>query len=493
MPGFEIHHYSPSLFSLLDAERIFVHLFGNSPHAFWLDSSRVMEGFSRYSVMGDASGPLGEVITYKLKGKQIEVRKPPLPLGERGTSADSVRVETLTQPSPYKGEELYGDIFEYLTSQLQQRSIPSTESYAFPTGLGYVGYFGYELKALCGAQAAHDSKTLDAAFIFCDRAIVFDHLMQKTYLMCLTEEGNAESARKWFEEVERKLHLLPELQPVGKIADSPPVFTARHEREKYIRMVERCQQHILDGDSYEICLTNQFSAKVKVEALAAYRKLRHTNPAPNSAYMRFDDLHVLCSSPERFLQIDTKGRVESKPIKGTIKRGDTPSEDARLKLKLSGSVKDRAENLMIVDLLRNDLGKVCETGSVQVPELFAVESYTHVHHLVSTISGQLRMDVSPLDCIRAAFPGGSMTGAPKLRTMEILDDLEAGPRGIYSGALGYMSLNGQVDLNIVIRTIIVTADEVSFGSGGAITSESDPAAEWEELELKAEALKRTLS
>jgi para-aminobenzoate synthetase len=237
-----------------------------------------------------------------------------------------------------------------------------------------------------------------------------------------------------------------------------------------------------------LCFTKTATVPPPIDPLRTYCCLRQISPVPYGALLRLGSLAVLSASPERFVTIDAQRRVESGPIKGTRPRGATPEADKRLREDLARHEKDRAENVMIVDLVRNDLNVVCEVGSVHVPKLCEVETYAQVHQMVSAIRGTLRPGASSVDCVRAAFPGGSVTGAPKIRTMEIIDGLEDGPRGVYSGALGWFALSGAVDLSIVIRTIVVDADHVTFGIGGAIVASSDPEEEFEETLVKSSAM-----
>jgi para-aminobenzoate synthetase component 1 len=256
-------------------------------------------------------------------------------------------------------------------------------------------------------------------------------------------------------------------------------------REGYINAVERVRQYIYAGDIFQANLSQRFEAQLTEAAWTLYRRLRVRNPAPFAAFLDFPEAVVLSASPERFLRVDAGGRVETRPIKGTRPRGVGPEHDAALGQALTESVKDRAENLMIVDLMRNDLSRVCAPGSVRVAELYALEQYATVHHLVSTVVGQLAPGADALDLLRAAFPGGSITGAPKLRAMEIIAELEASRRGVYCGSIGYISLAGELDMSIAIRTAVARNGRVYFNAGGGVVADSDPAAEYQETLDKA--------
>lgn len=317
-------------------------------------------------------------------------------------------------------------------------------------------------------------------------------------------KSNRAKSEAWMKAVE--MNLLRLTETAGKAAEarrkSPSlsireginnqqeVFKLQKSKYQYMEDVRRCLQYIKDGESYELCLTTHLWKHIGViDSLCLYLNLREKNPAPYAAWFNFGkgDICVCSSSPERFLRLDQNGILEAKPIKGTIPRGNSQIDDEKLRSQLQHSEKDQAENLMIVDLLRNDLGRVCEPGTVHVPNLMDVESYATVHTLVSTIRGKKSDNVSPVECVRAAFPGGSMTGAPKLRAMEILDSIENTSRGVYSGTIGFFSFNHTFDLNIVIRTILVNRKEASIGAGGAIVALSGPECEYDEMLLKARA------
>jgi para-aminobenzoate synthetase len=433
---------------------------------FWLDSSLVVDGLSRFSFLGDGRGPRSEYVTYRVADGAVTVSGPD-------------GISTVRAP-----------FFDWLDGQLRRRRIEPPPGLPFEFPLGYVGYLGYELKAETGGAAAHRARTPDAALIFADRMLAIDHRDGVGWLLALADDDG------WLDAAAARLRRLP---PAGSTVDPRPLtgmddgsLTLRHDRAAYGRLTEECLDRIRAGESYEICLTNEATAAGPIDPAATYAALRAISPVPYGALLEFPDVAVLSASPERFLSIGTDGVVESRPIKGTRPRGATPAEDARLKADLLTRDKDRAENVMIVDLLRNDLSRVCRVGSVHVPRLFQVETYAPVHQLVSTVRGTLRPGLTAVDGVRACFPGGSMTGAPKIRTMRIIDELEGGPRGVYSGALGWFSLTGAADLGIVIRTIVATAGTVSVGVGGAVTALSDVDEEWAETVVKSRAMTTAL-
>jgi para-aminobenzoate synthetase len=470
--GYRVHVEPVSV--LPDGKGVFETLFAGRRAAFWLDSSSVVDTVSRFSVLGAACGPLGELVSYDV-------------------TSGHVTVEDSTGRPVARHEE---SLFDYLERELAVRRVPDA-GLPCDFNLGYVGYFGYEMKADCGADATHRSPIPDGSFTFADRAVVIDHETGGGWLLALSTPDTTAAARAWLGRARLVLGRLPAGTANGvpvTADDTPPVHhQPHHELDRYRELVEQSQRLIGDGESYEICLTNQISAPLRLDPFRTYQILRAVNPAPYAAFLGLPGYAVLSSSPERFLRIDKHGVVESKPIKGTRPRGMDVAEDEALARDLRCAEKDRAENLMIVDLVRNDLGRCSDVGSVHVPKLFDVESFPTVHQLVSTVRSRLRADVSPVACVRAAFPGGSMTGAPKVRTMEIIDRLEGLARGVYAGALGYLSLNGAVDLSIVIRTMVVRDGTAWLGTGGAIVAQSDPDAEVEETMVKAKALLDVLS
>lgn len=455
--------------SAMAAEDAFVAAFSRSETSFWLDSSLAEAGRARFSFMGDASGPRTQVLTYWTAPRELVVRR-----------GDAVQVRRES-------------IFDYLRDHIPD-SPPAGPRLPFDFTGGFVGYFGYELKRELEGERRHDAATPDAVWILADRFLAFDHAEQQVWIVCLDGAHPCDANREWMRAMRAML-----TQPGPAAADAsrgPDAATAaaglrqlqwRVALPDYRELILRCQHEILQGETYEVCLTNQLTGEGRIDVLAVYRAFRARNPAPYAAFLRTGGYAVLCASPELFLRIDSDRMVDSKPIKGTAARGATPQEDRAIADALKADEKTRAENLMIVDLLRNDLNRVCDVNSVHVPSLFEIETYATVHQLVSTIRGRLREDLGAVDCVRAVFPGGSMTGAPKVRTMRILDELEGSARGIYSGSIGYLSLNGTAQLNIVIRTIVVANGKLSIGAGGAIVAMSDPDAEVDEIVLKARA------
>ena len=449
-----------------EPEAAFAALFADHDHAVWLDSSRSGAGVARFSFIGAPDGPLGQVVGY------------------------DVAAGTVTVERPTGREEHAESVFDYCRRELERLRADAPEL-PFDFVGGFAGYLGYELKAECGDRVTQTSTLPDAALLLCDRVVAFDHRERRIHLVALTETEGRDAAAAWLAATEERLRALAREPPPLPAPPAPAGslrFALNDAPDAYLEHIAACRSEIFEGESYEICLTTELHSTGTLDPVPAYLALRARNPAPFAALLRLGEVSVLSSSPERFLRVDRDRVAESRPIKGTAAREAEPMADAYRAAELRRDEKTRAENLMIADLVRNDLGRVSRLGTVAVPRLMAVESHATVHQMVTVVRGRLRDDADAIDCIRAAFPAGSMTGAPKLRTLEIIDRLEQRPRGVYSGALGFLAVNGTADLSVVIRTLVAAPGGLSIGAGGAIVAGSDPQDELQEMLLKARPL-----
>lgn len=374
--------------------------------------------------------------------------------------------------------EFDGPVLDWLA---EQRRDVDTAAVRDGFALGWVGWLGYELRAeTMGEPLTHRSRYPDAAWMLVERCLAFDHATGTVTLLALDD---VEAYRA---EVGAAL-AMPVIDPVVEVVE-PPTATWAYPDDEYLTMIAECQAAIREGDAYQLCLTTEVAVDARPDPFATYLALRASSPTHHGALLIANDIALLSASPERFLTVTPDGTVETRPIKGTRRRGADPLEDERLRAELEGSDKERAENLMIVDLMRNDIGRISRVGSVTVTSLLAVESYAQVHQLVSVVRGVLAEGLTGLDAIRACFPAGSMTGAPKLSATRILDRLEHRARGIYSGAFGYLGFDGAIDLAMVIRSIVIDDAGCTVGTGGGITALSVPEEELAEAKLKAAAL-----
>lgn len=475
---------------------LFRTLYGDATgSAVWLDGNADSDPRARFSVMGAATGnhagPSARTVVADVDAGTVTV-----------TRGDAVRTEQ-------------ADILDWLQSDLERWNIRGggldddlAGEPPFAFRLGWVGYLGYGVKAQCcpgeggpNRHPATEAHQPDAAFVFLDRAVVIDHEQAEAHLLTL-DRPLAKDAGPWATAdetawVEQTAAVVRNLVvAAGEPAAATPVAASvtMHTRADYTASVRKIQDLIRAGETYEACLTTTLDLATATDDLDIYAALRRDNPAPFASFLRLPGVTVMSTSPERFLRVSVDGLVTSSPIKGTRPVGDTEEEDLRIRAELQRSEKDRAENLMIVDLVRHDLGRVAAPGTVQVPELFSIESYATVHQLVSTVTARLGEGHTGVDAVRASFPPGSMTGAPKERTMRILEELEDAPRGVYSGAVGYFSLDGAVDLSVVIRTLVAVGTEgqrrLSYGVGGAVVAQSDPDAEYDETVIKARPVRR---
>lgn len=425
----------------------------HEPWAVYLDSGQPGSQYGRYDII--AAAPF---ITLSTDGKQTEIH-----------DSSGTRVSA-------------DDPFLLLKQALEPYSQQACE---LPFCGGAIGYFGYDL-ARCLERLPTQAK--DGEYIpqmmvgIYDWAVVVDHRERQAWLV---SHGKCTDTRdKW-----QKLCALFEspAAPGEGVFEITSKVSSNMDLTSYAKAFRKIQQYIFDGDCYQVNLAQRFSAQANGNAWAAYLHLREISPAPFMAYMNLPGVQVLSDSPERFLQI-VGTHVETRPIKGTRPRSDDPEQDRNNANALKSSLKDRAENLMIVDLLRNDIGKSCTTGSVHAGRLFALESFANVHHLVSTITGRLASGMTALDLLRGCFPGGSITGAPKLRAMQIIEELEPHRRGVYCGAIGYIGFDGNMDTSIAIRTAAYSAGEIRFWAGGGIVADSEMQKEYDETLDKASSM-----
>ncbi len=383
-------------------------------------------------------------------------------------------------------EPTRSDPFALLRKELGEQVAPMA---GVPFAGGALGYWGYDLarRMIALPSIAQDAEHLpDMAVGIYDWALVLDHRQHTARLV---------SHQRFAETAELLPQILLRLQSNAILpTDTFRVhgkINSNFTPDRYAAAFEQVQDYLKAGDCYQVNLAQRFSAAASGDALGAYLTLRSLSPAPYSAFLKLPHAQILCASPERFLRVQN-GNVETRPIKGTRPRSSDVLQDRRLAEELRNHPKDRAENLMIVDLLRNDFGKSCAPGSVHVPKLFEVESFANVHHLVSTVEGKLAKGRDALNVLRDCFPGGSVTGAPKQRAMQIIEQLEPHRRGIYCGAIGYAGFDGNMDSNIVIRTLVYSDNEIRCWAGGGIVADSEVAAEYQETLDKAAGMLKLL-
>ncbi len=433
--------------------------------AFFLDSAMYNERFGRYSFFG-----IEPIATISAHGDKI----------------------TLEEND--KCREFRSCPFEALRGLIDRHDdcFSQTSEFSLSFVGGLVGYFGYDLRHFIEklpAAGKRDQRFPDMHFGLYDCALCFDAAEKQWYLTSSGAKGNNETAGKLRELIKRA-----ESSPPQSLISEPKIapLESNLTREQYLQAVQRTKDYIAAGDIFQANISQRFETHFPSGPAQLYRRLRNANPAPFAAYIRLDDeLHVMSSSPERYLRVVGR-KVETRPIKGTRPRRANPAEDEAMKRELLGSEKDNAELAMIVDLERNDLGRVCEFGSIEVAEARVLETYESVHHLVATVKGRLRPDEDIISLVKASFPGGSITGAPKIRAMEIIDELEPTARSVYTGSIGFIGFGGVSDLNIAIRTVLYDAGRVTFQVGGGIVADSDPKLEFDETIHKAGGIMKAL-
>ena len=435
-------------------------LFSDDDWSVFLDSGYPSENAGRYDIL--VTEPIATVVSNK----------------------DITTVITQSSSKHYKNSSPFQVL--QTTIDLYAKKQSTTNQHTLPFQGGALGYFSYDLARSIEniPNIANDAEQLpEMAMGIYTWAIVVDHQQKKSYLT--GEVCRKNSKWTWEALIYTFNHSLPKKKKEAFVVTSP--IQSNLEYSQYQKAFKKIKDYIVEGDCYQINLAQRFSASAKGNPWNAYQQLRKLNPAPFSAYINTPFGQILSSSPERFLKV-SQNKVETKPIKGTRPRSNNDDQDNKQKEALRSSSKDRAENVMIVDLLRNDIGRVCEIGSVTVPKLFDIESYSTVHHLVSTVQGNLAINKNALNLLSACFPGGSITGAPKVRAMEIIESLEPHRRGVYCGAIGYIDFNGNMDTNIAIRTLVYNQNTIRYWVGGGIVHDSNIDEEYQETLDKGKAL-----
>lgn len=428
-------------------------LFKDQKNSIFLDSSKEDEKLSKYSFIG-----INPICKYEVR--------------DNCTFVNGIKKE--------------GNPFNILSDLVNRFNVEINDELPFVAGA--IGYFSYSMRKYC-EEIKEDTISLvtvpDSIFVFYENIIIFDLINDITYISAISDNPDNSIYK-----IEERLVNNIEDDDV-EFKNRNTIFHSNFSKNEYIEAIKKIKDYIVSGDVYIANMTRHIWCDNFDDSFSIYKRLRKINKAPFSAYMNFDDFQIISSSPERFISIKDN-KVVTSPIKGTTPRGKDKKEDEFYRNKLINSEKDKSELLMVVDLERNDLSKVCKPHSVKVTELFKIEEYATVFHLVSTVVGELDYNIDSVKCIKECFPGGSITGTPKIRTMEVISEVEKIDRNIYTGSIGYLDLRGNCDFNIIIRTILKKDNKAYFGVGGGITIESNEEDEWYETIDKAKALMKVL-
>ncbi|MCX7831972.1 MAG: aminodeoxychorismate synthase component I [Actinobacteria bacterium] len=453
------------LYSQLTPERVFPN-FSNRQYFFYLDSSLNRKNWGRFSYIG---------------------YEPEFVIRAKGSTIEIVRIRSRIVEK-YETEDSLGLISDLIGGSIIEAVEEASD---LPFTGGFVGYFSYDfglqMNGLKPRKKERNVFFWDYEFGYYDFIAAYDHIKKVYYLCSLSESGDEKS--KEFEAILRKGQLKERIENIGFIKFTE--FKSVTSKDEFVQAVKKVKENILDGNVYVLNLSNRFEFNSSIDPVLAYERIRSFNRTDFSAFLNFKEKRILCTSPELFIRIRGK-KIQTKPIKGTCRRGFSREEDIQLKTELKKDPKERAELAMVVDLERNDFSKICKANSVRVDRFASIETYPGVHHLVSLVEGEIEGNLSVKNLLKAVFPGGSITGAPKISAMRIIDELENFNRGIYAGSIGYFSINGNVDLNIVIRTLINQEERWILNTGSGITIDSNEEKEFEETIIKASTVLQPL-